>query len=408
MKSLSSITLNTSAVVTVIIVLNYAMLPWQLTFIDLPATAYIAFFAVLLIGVLFFEKNFRIRPYFILWLLWGAVNITLSDIPEEVEPWNRFAGFLIISAMLAIGPSGEWIKIFRIKLLNFMFILITICMLISFMLYVAGVDLPWTKSNFHGIFNHSMMLGPLAGMGTIFLLSHAMYKNGKLKKLSLFLSIVSFLCCLLSGSRIAVVSMMIGIMILLFYSPWKKYILYILVLGATILCALQKDVVQNAYLENIMNKHETNMELGGLAASREYLWQILLNDIVKNPILGCGFGNMGGGVLNGGKIEPGSSWLYAWASLGIVGFALTIYLWCGTAIKMSSFCYKNSRSAMLLSLLCFCVVHMVAEGYIFSMGSGLFFMAWMILGNCIDCLEGFSVSEKELQKNTEPLNGNST
>ena len=81
-----------------------------------------------------------------------------------------------------------------------------------------------------------------------------------------------------------------------------------------------------------------------------------------------------------GQIEPASSWLAVLSMIGLFGFIPFL----GLTLHCISYVFRDktnpTNSAFLGGMLFLFMVHMIAEGYVLSAGSGLFFYFWLVIG----------------------------
>jgi hypothetical protein len=134
--------------------------------------------------------------------------------------------------------------------------------------------------------------------------------------------------------------------------------------------------------ENLLNKIEYSENQNDLTASRSMIWLARFEEFKSSPIIGVGFASIGKNDLTNvdketGKIEPGSSWLAILSMTGLLGFISFLSLLPINDLFKRS---KTQNEKLLLSMVFFFFIHMLAEGYIYSAGSGLFFLFWLVLG----------------------------
>ena len=194
--------------------------------------AFGAFIYYLLIGValiigLSYHPKLKFNP-FLLWFLFASVaSLFVNAIPDFFKAPLRLATFTAVVAL--VGPLIYTIGLtnmrqYTFKALNSMiFILSTL----SILLYIIGVSLGPNTGGFSGFFNHSMLMGPLAGIALIVgLYRYYSIKNPEFKTrrsplynwFLIVLLVVLFLVLLLSSSRAALISTLTGI-IFFFYKP---------------------------------------------------------------------------------------------------------------------------------------------------------------------------------------------
>lgn len=362
---------------------------------SIPTWLYYGWFLFLfLFFSLWGDLNKRLSFIDIVLLFWCAVNIILSDIPAVFSPWSRLLIFSLTLMVIGGGIYSDNIVAFRKNLLKIFCFLFVAGSVISFILYSAGIKLtPELAEQNHGVFNQAMVLGPVAGMSVIFLLKKMLQAGGKIRLLYLGLIIVCILTCVLSASRSAVAACLLGCSVFIFQI--NKKLAMIMIAIFTVLSLFFSvniaDIGENQYFEKIVEKQEINEAGGGSFYSREALWEALENDFRSNPIVGSGFFHISSvNILRMTEesivIEPGSSWFFVLATLGIVGLIIVICVFGNVIVKLQRIKDKKPEDCFLISLLMFFVFHMFFEGYIFASGSLLGCTVWLVLGVANDRL----------------------
>jgi O-antigen ligase len=135
--------------------------------------------------------------------------------------------------------------------------------------------------------------------------------------------------------------------------------------------------------------------------TRAALWDMRIQEFESSPLIGVGFASVDPEISTRfdeeeGRVEPGSSWLAVLSMTGLLGFIPIVIM----ILKCGIFMFKDKNqpllSAFLGGMLFLFVVHMFAEGYVLSAGSGLFFYFWLTVG----MIEAYRVSVKNLIYNT--------
>ena len=235
---------------------------------------------------------------------------------------------------------------------------------------------------FGGLASHSMLLGPAAGVGTIYL------TNSAFKQKKWYLWVLAALCfasVLFSASRSAFLSTIAGVMIFILLSSKSisKFFKYIIAIFIAFACTMP--LWQDA-LSGLAAKQESNISSGSMFHSRSDKWGQRIEEFKSSPIVGYGFAsvdpaNKDQSIGGGGKsIESGSSWLSVLSMTGIVGFVLIMWIY----IKSFLSVYTWTKDTLLLSILTLLSVNMCTEGYIFFGGSFLAFLFWITIGVCSD------------------------
>ncbi|SDS14660.1 O-antigen ligase family protein [Winogradskyella sediminis] len=369
------------AIITLILVVS------QISYIGI--TLGNAYYGVLLTILVFFilrGANFKISFLLMLFLVAAFLSIQLNKIPVFFQPYQRFIIFVIIVGL--IGPlfQNSHLKVFRSILFKTMNKVILIMVVLSFFGIAIGLPLMIGRGGYVGLFIHSMVLGPMSALAFLIALYEAHLANNKRKYwIYLGLAAVSFIACVSAGSRSALLGCIAGG--LFFYykmnqgkvSRFMKMIIVIVGLG------ILSFPLWESYTERLLQKMDYAEEQGDNLATRSALWEIRVAEFESSPIVGVGFSSVDIRKdkkfdKKEGRIEPGSSWLALLSMTGLLGF-IPVFL---IVVKNITFLFKSQEQKMFLALLggmlMFFIIHMLAEGYILSAGSGLFFYFWLLMG----------------------------
>ena len=236
---------------------------------------------------------------------------------------------------------------------------------------------------FGGVFQHSMMLGPIAAI--IAIVFFFAYQSCGQKRIYILLFIMSALACFFSASRGAVLSMIVPIVFAVLSGQGdagvKKKTKTIVIVA--ILAILP---FANSVFNGIVEKQQRNVEMGSTFGSRHDKFTYRWNEFTSSPLMGVGFASIdpNGGDDYGldGTIEPGSSHMAILSMTGIVGIScylvLIIFAYC--CVKGEDNTNARFRKALLIAML----LHGCWEGYVFSGGGFLCLLYWIIVGQAID------------------------
>ena len=356
--------------------------------INIPISINVYYGYWALIAVIVASKGLVIRMNCVLLLLVGLISIALNSIDPIFQPELRLFSFGIM--LFSIGPLNKHKSsiVYRMKLFRVLSGLIILMTILSFFLYFSKASIFFHSNGLYkGVFNHSMALGPMSGISAVICLQYVLtQKRQKMKIIMLIFCVMSILSCLLSGSRGALLSTLIGIIVELILMYRKRTKEMLKKLCVILFVGIVAFPVWYTYAENIRMKQEANKNAGSSFFSREVLWNDRLAEIEKSPIIGSGFAAMNKHVVtqyanDEGGVEPGSSWLFLLSSLGIIGF--TAFFNIAVCPILKSF-KKNdmaeSSRITLLSILTVFFIHMFFEGYVISSGSFLFLYLWLSLG----------------------------
>ena len=264
-----------------------------------------------------------------------------------------------------------------------------------------NMDYLTAVGGFGGLYNHSMVLGPMSAISSIMLLSKFMHfqkdVNRNRKMIHLFVLLCTMGSTLLSASRTAVLGMFIVFAVLFFknYSASVTRLMKYSFITSMVLLATSPLWV--GMFDRVMSKQNANVETGeGSFSSRASKFDARFYEIEKSPLLGTGFASID--INSGdhyqretGQIEPGSSWLYILSSTGIIGFLCFIAF----AIKHYYILYKRIRispyHSTIAGIVFFFALSMVTEGYVVSGGSYLCYCIWLSFGNSSIALNNKSI-----------------
>ncbi|MDE5757504.1 MAG: O-antigen ligase family protein [Allobaculum sp.] len=251
---------------------------------------------------------------------------------------------------------------------------------INFMTSYWGKDIS-AVGYFGGLTNHSMLLGPISGLSTIFLIYRFLITKNSIL---LILAVMSIGSLMFSASRAALLSTILGLAVLIYIlNKSSKYIIQYSIL-LIILGSITFPYWNNA-LSGVAEKNGGSaIELS--TSTRDSKWENRLNEFESDPLLGIGFScvdlNNHADYSSEGGTETGSSWLSVLSMTGILGASTLLII----LIKAFSNIYHSSAPDVSLvgAILMFFIVSMMAEGYIFAGGNFLCIMFWLSLGRAID------------------------
>ncbi|MGC1473632.1 MAG: O-antigen ligase family protein [Psychroserpens sp.] len=353
-----------------------------------PSVVYVGVFSLIVV-VSFFKASSRFEPLLLCFVLTCMASIFVNQIPAYFKSNERFLMFVVV--LLIISPLINNEFLFRLKLYSFKYsnICIIVLTMVSFLGrltgFYSGAD---SAGNYGGLTINSMTLSPLAGIS--FIISLYMVKVKSLsKKWSIFYKMslmISFLTLILSASRIALASTIIGTLFFLSKVYKDRLGKLIRVMFASSLILLASYPLWSTYTADIVEKTEERGKEGNQFSSREALWAFRIKEFNESPILGIGYANAMFGEIDydTGTIEPGTSWGVVLAMTGIVGITLFVIIALRAYIKNLRVCNMGlkANTYFLNTLLIFFFIHWIAEGYMLAAGSYLFFYAWLLLGVC--------------------------
>ena len=387
--------------------LNHLSLIWILLLvfivfsrvIGLIPSAPISLFVIVLFLALV-TSVFRPDPiqiYFpiLVFFIYLLVNIVVTSPPEVFNSRVRLLFFCIVTSVVSPMIQSSAFRIFRQQLLLVLLYGCVLVAAISFFSYFLGINLMRGYDSeliddyvasaglFGGITIQSMVLGPISGIASIFMLV-TLIRNRKF--LSLLLLIICLGSLLFSASRSALLATATGLAIVLYKTVSDKgqffKILFVVLVVAVISFPLWKSAISGLLL-----KQTIRSEIGGQYDSRTALFINRFREIRESPIIGVGFSSIRYGFVRiSGTIEPGSSWLAILSMTGLIGFAFFIKLVTDSFRGIRNYIDNTKVSSLLFGLFFFFIVHMFFEGYVFAANSFFFFILWTVIGVSIDGL----------------------
>lgn len=246
-------------------------------------------------------------------------------------------------------------------------------------------DVGW----FSGITAHSMILAPISAFATIYIIYLLINQKFSFKKrITLILLLISVVTTILmAASRTALIAAIMGVLIMLFTkfrSKIKKLLKAIIVLT---IATIAVSPLFSTQFEKIIDKNKsTIVEAGKITTTRSFIWEQRISEFKRSPAFGIGFCTVefipDESVANeNGTIEPGSSWLSVLSMTGLVGMISILLILIPTLIRLFKYSYYNENyPTLLIGLLSVMIIHMFAEGYIFSGGNPFCFFFWLLLG----------------------------
>lgn len=338
-----------------------------------------AFFALLFLG-----KKFRFN-YLMIWFVLAAfISILFNEIPMFFRPYERFIAFLLVMGLIGPLVGNTKLHQFREKLFKAINIILVIMVIISFMGIAAGLSSMVGRGGFTGLFSHSMILSPMSAIAMFVAFNWAQKtKNNKNRWIYLSIAVLSFLTCLAAGSRIALLGGFAGALFYYYKINQGKLTRFIRIVIVIVVFGILSFPLWQSYTERIMGKMAYAEQQGNVLVTRMNIWQTRINEFKSSPVVGVGFASTNINTAidkTEGRVEPGSSWLAILSMIGILGFVPFLILTLQYIIFLFGHKTDPQNTAFLGGILFLFIVHMMAEGYVLSAGSGMFFYFWLVMG----------------------------
>ena len=366
--------------------------------INLPATVYYCALAILGYRLIMYGHLRASNKQVFLLLIICAISLALNNPPSYFRAWQRLGVFSLVLFVASPMLSSSAAAAERYKVLEYF---INICIVVSvgsFFAYFLGINLfvrndtllDIGSGSFSGLTNHSMVLGPVAGLSCICLFARVFEaQNTAQKSVEAVLFVLCLMSCFLSASRGAVVATIVGCMFVLCRIYHDRIGRMFLLLIVLISMAAATFPFWGGMTNFLVQKQLGNEQMGGVFYSREQKFDARLKEFESSPLYGIGYNvvnpNLDQVNLQNGQIEPGSSWLAILSMTGIIGF-VCFSLICIRALKRAWRIEVPILSGVLGGCLFFFFIHFFAEGYVFAPKSFLILLFWLIVAVIEGCI----------------------
>lgn len=360
-------------------------------FLHLPDLTYylaIGFFGVY--SILYSEKIQISVSIVIGILLTCLVSLLVNNPPSYFRAYERLGVYSII--VFILGPVLFSARLALNKKILFQRLVFFYVVLAfgSFIAYFLGINF-FTRleesydigmGTFSGLTNHSMALGPIAAMASIYLFVKVLSEN-KRRVLNIILLFGCIASTLLSASRAAVGSLLAASIVVLWRLYRGKTGKFVRVVFVIAFISVASFPIWGGFTSFLQEKQNANIEMGGTFYSRESKNAARIQEFKEHPIIGMGYCTIDPSLdyvnKTNGQIEPGSSWLAIASMTGIIGVLLFVTLFL-KAFKASIRIPKDDLSSFYCGMLTFFVIHMAVEGYVYAPKSFLSMTLWLLLG----------------------------
>lgn len=363
------------------ITINFSFIP------NFYGSVYYINFMVILIVIYFFQPICELNLKYFLVFAAILLSIILNDIPKFFKPIDRFFTFTVIILLIGSFIKSKYLLNYRVRLFDYLNNIIVIMTILSFFTLILKINLNVEdRSDFNGVFTHSMVLGPMSAISALICL----YNFTKSKKnilifLYVIFILVSIVVCIAAASRAAIIGLIVSFLYLFTRYYKKKTKTGVLILIFFVLSLFSTYTYWNQYNKDLIGKFLFSSEQNDIASSRTYLWNNRIEEFESSPIIGIGFVSVNTGDTIGfdkesGNIQPGSSWLGVLSMTGVFGLLSLCLIFIDYVYRLSK--KKMSfQNYLYTSLFLFFIIHMFFEGYIFSSGNAMFFYFWLLIGN---------------------------
>ena len=349
----------------------------------------VVYLAAILYAAYCFNKSRGLDGLMLALVIYIPIELLIAQPSGVFRPWPRYVLFALLLVNVSPLLQSAVLRQYREDIFQCMMWTCVFLGVGSFFAYFLGInfmkvgagDYILHSSLFGGLTTHSMMLGPIAGIGACCLTNRAMIRGKAKDWIWVFISLFTVL---LSASRSATMASIAGVSVTIYYksgtvSKFAKYIVL------AILILVSSNPLWEGALDGVLEKNGSTSELN--FDSRAELWDERVEEFASSPLVGVGFCAINtdasyGLDVSSGRVETGSSWLIVLSMLGLIGSFIVVPIIFRAFILVRR--RKDNFKAVLAGVLMLFFVHMAAEGYIFAGGSFLAFMFWLTVGVATD------------------------
>ena len=327
--------------------------------------------------------NTRFMPMTLLFLLLTLPSVFCSDSPEHSAPrWLGFAMLLTLIGPLVVTPRMMVLREAAWRALTSVAVVLASASFVWWVLRLPNMGRP---GMFCGLFNHSMVLGPVSAFATLVLMAPMLEQRGLQPRRTL-MALMSAAACVLAASRSALLALCLGFMAMVLLSRRGRRMDFVLLWFTPAVLLASIVAISPAKVDAPERVYERVIRRGISTSSRDALWAARIREFEKSPVVGVGFQvTEAEGFAPGSSIEPGSSYLVLASSTGLVG-VLGFVLLVGSYIPVlrDQRFRGHPQAPLLLGTATLFLTHQAFEGYIFSVGQLLNFIFWLTLGRILD------------------------
>lgn len=352
------------------------------------------------LGYILFKGGIKINLRFLFFYLIIFFNVAFLDINPMFKSTERACAFLFVTLVCSPAIDSSTAVAYRERVFRYVLVGLSILTILSFFCFFLGVNMmPYNREasveayldyqnnggKFSGLFNHSMIFGPIAAIVSLAYLNLYL-ENSKKTYLALFF--VAFTACLFSAARSALLAIFLGVLMLVLKEVLRKslknikklFYLFVFVSFALL-------PISDVAFSGVLNKMETTQEQFDGYNSRDKKYEYRIREFQSSPVLGVGFASVSTEIGDGynplnGQIEPGTAHLAVLAQTGILGVIVYVLILYG-AYRM--FRGRDSlKSNICLTFFWAFFAHGWAEGWVFAPGGMICFLFWLSISQCYD------------------------
>ena len=329
-------------------------------------------YLMIILSALFFE-NIKISKSMVsilqsvgFLLLVGGISMLVSDIATNYKSFVHDVLFLMmIIFLLNIKLSKNTLKVFHRDFIRYIHVSFAVFLIYVSVSYLAGGLMSNIESD---VFRLSGTMG--ASVTAIYLslvfttyFTQAFFNKGYRYYI---LSGFVFFLTILTGTRIAIVAIIVMMFYTLFRSNSNKKLLLIVFL--TMLTVIAGFFI----LERMF--FDGNIVLSNINTNgRTYLWSNLLSEYIKSPYIGNGFGSVyvyisTDDLLRRVGVQPHNDYIRFLFNTGALGFSIfiyTLYLFIKKIFLINNDVFQNKFNQQLsLNYVCIFLIIMITDNII--------------------------------------------
>jgi O-antigen ligase len=295
-----------------------------------------------------------------------------------------------MTTLLGAGLYSAKLSLFRHKVFIYLNNFNIVVCSLSFILWSLGIHngqqfdevYNQLRPDFAGLYNHSMTLGPMSAIAVLYGIYIFDRDKGNFFCIVVcLLTILCFLSCVKSGSRSALLGLIISVPFFYFKISKGKVFKLFLFIALLIIILVIAFPLYEAYTEQLFGKFSNSENEGSITASRDIKWKARIDEFIDSPIFGVGYANSTHEKIGkDGQIEPGSSWLAILSMTGISGFLIFIIYYLKSFVLKIKYFNLTKVQYFKMSVVLLLSIYMVFEGVIMLAGTLMSAMIWLSLG----------------------------
>jgi len=366
-------------ILSIAIIGNASILP---ILFSIPSSLFqVLLYGALIIILLYFPRGVNINFTMFTIVIVAIMSLLLSQYNQEYNSYARFFTWLLLVS--TIGPLTYNKKLVELRtiLLKYFLILFMVIGVISAFYYFLGLP-HLGRGHFTGITSHSMTLAPISAIGALYAFYLYIKEISLTWKLAyIIFFILNIISLFYAASRTSFLGMLAGLFFLLLINTFKyKKTTLIIILFLSIYSVYSLNNISNNTRgkDSLIDRKNVN--------TRAELWSSRLLEFHANPFLGVGFASQDNRLLKitkinqNGSVEPGSTYLMILSMTGILGALSFLILLLKSFINKKFIYNVFINNNYLGAVYIFFSIHFIAEGYIYSSGSMMAFLFWLLLG----------------------------